>query len=444
GFDYASVLVKTREGRPIKIENNKLAQTHNSANARVHASVLGLYDSMRLQNPKKEGQTISWEILNAEVVAKLEENTASGKQIVLLTQTYASPSTAKLISEFKAKYGTTKHIVYDAVSESAALDAFEARYGERGLASYHFDKVGTIVSIGADFLGDWQGGGFDSAYAKGRIPTEGKMSRHIQFESNMSLTGANADKRVPLTPTQQKKALAKLYSYVTGNAVTVADFPEHLDAEIQKAASQLKKAGSNAVVVTGIQDINAQTLVFAINEFLNSKAFDPKTPIKIRQGNDKAVAGLVEDMKAGKVGTLIMSGVNPLYTLPNAADFAEGLKNTELSLTFSMKMDETASATQYAAAAPHYLESWGDMEPVKGSYALMQPTIRPLFNTKQFQEALLTWTGNTISYHEYIKNTWTAEILGGNSFSQALHDGVFEGNQAKGTSEAKEEKTFVG
>src|SRR5690606_8795726 len=287
-------------------------------------------------------------------------------------------------------------------------------------------------------------GGFDSAYAKGRIPTEGKMSRHIQFESNMSLTGANADKRVPLTPTQQKKALAKLYSYVTGNAVTVADFPEHLDAEIQKAASQLKKAGSNAVVVTGIQDINAQTLVFAINEFLNSKAFDPKTPIKIRQGNDKAVAGIVEDMKAGKVGTLIMSGVNTLYTLPNAADFAEGLKNTELSLTFSMKMDETASATQYAAAAPHYLESWGDMEPVKGSYALMQPTIRPLFNTKQFQEALLTWTGNTISYHEYIKNTWTAEILGGNSFSQALHDGVFEGNQAKGTSEAKEEKTFVG
>ena len=424
GFDFASVLVKTREGRPIKIENNAMAPANGNANARVNASVLGLYDSLRVQGPRKGENPISWSEFDKETTEKLTELKGTGKEIVLLTQTFASPSTSKLISEFKEKYGNVRHVVYDAISESAALDAYQAKYGERGLANYNFAKAMTIVSVGADFLGDWQGGGFDSGYSKNRVPDHGKMSRHIQFESNLSLTGANADKRIPLTPTQQKVALAKLHSYVVGGSVA-GSLPENIEDAVKKAASQLKKAGSNAVVVTGIQDVNAQTVVLEINEALNSKAFDSKTPIKTRQGSDKAVAQLVTDMKAGKVGAIIMSGVNPMYTLPNAADFAEGLSKTELSIAFSMKVDESSSLSQYIAAAPHYLESWGDVEIKKGHYSLMQPTIRPLFDTRQFQDALLKWTGNEDTFHDYIKNNWNSSVLGGNSFNQALHDGVY-------------------
>jgi len=427
GFDFASILVKTREGRPIKIENNTMATTNGSANARVNASVLGLYDSLRVQGPKKGTESITWNTFDAETTEKLTTIAALNKPIVLLTQTLASPSTTKLISEFKEKFGNVRHIIYDAVSESTALDAYQAKYGERALANYDFSKAMTIVSIGADFLGDWQGGGFDSGYAKNRVPDHGKMSRHIQFESNMSLTGANADKRVPLTPTQQKLALSKLYSLITGNNVAVNGLPEQVEAAIKGAASQLKKAGSNGVVVTGIKDVNAQTVVLEINEALNSKAFDATTPIKTRQGNDKAVAKLVADMKLGLVGAVIMSGVNPLYTLPNASDFAEGLKKTQLSVAFSMKVDETSSEAQYIAAAPHYLESWGDVELKKGHYGLTQPTIRPLFDTRQFQEALLKWIGSDLSYLDYIKNTWGTTILGESSFNKALHDGVYVG-----------------
>ena len=429
GFDFASILVKTREGRPIKIENNALAATNSVANARVNASVLGLYDSLRLQSPKKGGNSISWTDFDAETNQKLTNLKVAGKEIVLLTQTYASPSTSKLISEFKEKYGTVRHVVYDAVSESAALDAYQAKYGERALANYDLSKASTIVSIGADFLGDWQGGGFEVGYSKGRIPQEGKMSRHIQFESNLSLTGANADKRVPLTPSEQKIALAKLYSYVVGGSVS-GSLPTQVEDAVKKAAAQLKKAGTNGVVLTGIQDVNAQTVALEINEFLLSNAFDKATPIKTRQGSDADVTALVADMKAGKVGAIIMSGVNPVYTLPNASEFVAGLKKTELSITFSMKMDETASEVDYVAAAPHYLESWGDVEIKKGHYGLTQPTIRPLFNTRQFQEALLKWTGNPVSYHDYIKEAWGTTILGGSSFNQALHDGVFVGSIA--------------
>ncbi len=427
GFDFASVLVKTREGRPIKIENNTMAATNGSANARVNASVLGLYDSLRVQGPKKAGDSISWSAFDTETSEKLTNIAAANKDIVLLTQTFASPSTSKLISEFKEKYGNVRHVVYDAVSESTALDAYQAKYGERGLANYDFSKAMTIVSVGADFLGDWQGGGFDSGYAKNRVPDHGKMSRHVQFESNMSLTGANADKRVPLTPTEQKLVLAKLYSLVTGNNVSVNGLSEQVEAAVKSAASQLKKARGNGVVVTGVQDVNAQTVALEINEYLTSKAFDPKTPVKTRQGNDKAVTGLIADMKAGKVGAMIMSGVNPIYTLPNASEFEEGLKKTQLSIAFSMKADETSSQVEYLAAAPHYLESWGDVELKKGHYALTQPTIRPLFDTRQFQEALLKWTGNDVSYHDYIKDAWGTNILGGSSFNQALHDGVYVG-----------------
>ncbi|BAO75139.1 TAT-variant-translocated molybdopterin oxidoreductase [Winogradskyella sp. PG-2] len=456
GYDFASVLVKTREGRPIKIENNTDAATNGVANARVNASVLGLYDNLRVKRPMKGEDAISWETFISETSSALN-GLSDDKSIVFLTQTFPSPSTNKLIADFKVKYGNVNHVVYDAVSESATLDAYEAKYGTRGMANYDFSKAKTIVSVGADFLGDWQGGGFDSGYATKRIPDHGKMSRHIQFESNMSLSGANADKRVPLTPTQQKLALVKLYSEITGNSASGAKLPEGLDAAVKAAAKEISLAGSNAVVVTGIQDVNAQTIVLEINAYLNSKAFDPKTTIKTRQGSDKSVIQLVADMKAGKVGAIIMNGVNPMYTLPNVSDFAEGLAKTDLSVAFSMKHDETSTNCQYIAAVPHYLESWGDVELKSGHYSMMQPTIRQFFDTKQFQEVLMAWNGATGSYRDFLKSYWTSNILNGTSFNKAVQDGIFvsgsagNGGAGASTSETtttelkdKKDRTFVG
>ncbi|MGB1230732.1 MAG: 4Fe-4S dicluster domain-containing protein, partial [Winogradskyella sp.] len=173
-------------------------------------------------------------------------------------------------------------------------------------------------------------------------------------------------------------------------------------------------------------------------EFLKSKAFDPKTTLKTRQGNDKAVMQLITDMKAGKVGAVIMNGVNPIYTLPNASDFSEGLKKTELTVAFSMKQDETSTGCQYIAALPHNLESWGDYELKSGHYSMMQPTIRPLFDTKQFQEVLLGWNENSISYRDYIKSHWVQSILNGGSFNKAVQDGVFVSTNLTNTIEVSE------
>jgi MoCo/4Fe-4S cofactor protein with predicted Tat translocation signal len=425
GFDFANLLVKTREGRPIKIDNNSISGAKFAANARIHASILSLYDGMRLKEPKIDGKEVAWSAVDSKIKSSIVDAKAKGGQVVLLTNTLASPSTEKLIAEFVSKNPNAKHVVYDAVSESAALDAFEIAYGERALVDYDFSKSSLIVSVGADFLGDWQGGSYDAGYAQGRIPKNGKMSRHFQLESNMTLSGAAADKRVAMSTANQKQALVLIYNIVTGAAVATS-LDAAFKAEVAKAGQQLKAAGSKGVLVSGIQDKNAQLLVLAINKALASEAFVLSGLREIRKGSNEKVAQLLLDMKAGSVHTLIMSGVNPVYTLADSKSFVDGLKKVKTAVSFSIKEDETALLSTVAAAIPHYLESWGDVSITKGTYSLTQPTINPLFNTKQFQEVLMSLNGFVGTYYDYVKAT-AASIISGSSWNKVLHDGVYVG-----------------
>jgi MoCo/4Fe-4S cofactor protein with predicted Tat translocation signal len=200
GFDTASILVKTREGRPIKIENNIDAPVNNFGNARVQASVLSLYDNMRLQGPLQAGFDVSWDTLEANFAQQLMKLAEKGEQVALITPSLASPTTNQIVKDFQAKFTNVNHHIYDAISETAALNAFEKAYGKRALPSYDFSKASCIVSVDADFLGDWQGGGYDTGYAKTRLPKGkkglAKMSKHYQFESNMNLSGDNDDLRI--------------------------------------------------------------------------------------------------------------------------------------------------------------------------------------------------------------------------------------------------------
>ena len=420
GYDFANVLVKTREGRPIQIMPNK--EANGTTNARVQASVLSLYDeSLRLQQVTKGGSEITWADADREIGASLAELRDAKKPVVLLTGTMASPSTDQIVQEFTAAYPNIKHVVYDAVSESGAADAFEAMYGERALPNYHLDKAEVIVSFGADFLGDFHGG-FEKKYIQGRKPENGKMSYHVQLESNMSLTGANADKRLVVKPSDQVFALLNLYNAITGNKV--ASKATSKDAEIKKLANTLKEAGSKAVVLTGLNDKNAQLITFAINKALNSKIIDVSNTLNVRQGNDAEVAQLVSDLKSGAVAGVISYNVDPVFSLANGKEFAAALQG-KLSVAIAVENNDTVAASNYALPATHFLESWGDVSISKGNYSLVQPTIQKLFKTRQLQEILLKWSGSSASYYDYLKSFWANEILEGSSWNTALHNGFF-------------------
>ena len=436
GFDFGSVLVKTREGRPIKIESNKEAGVMTAGKARIHASVLSLYDVKRLQNPTIGGQDTDWSTFDKRIQESMQK--LGGKPVVFLTQTLASPSTKKLINTFTEKYPNTKHVVYDAVSESAALDAFQQKYGYRALPNYDFAAAETIVSVGADFLGDWQGGGFDTGYSQSRVPQDGKMSRHVQFEANMTLSGANSDLRIAAKPSVQKHILVELYNQIVGK-VGSTNLNEKQAAAVASASKQLKQSDSKAIVLCGINDMEAQMMAMEINAKLNSSIVDVQNPRMIRQGNDAKVASLVKDMNAGKIGGLMMLGVNPVYSLPNVEAFKTGLEKVDLVVDFAMKADETAVLSEYVAALPHYLESWGDVQFTKNNFSLVQPTIKAIFNTRQFQDCLLKWTGADQNYYEFLKSSFS-EDYPDNSWNKTLHDGFFTAETNEVQSESAEDE----
>jgi molybdopterin-containing oxidoreductase family iron-sulfur binding subunit len=414
GNDFANILVKTREGRPIFVKGNDLAASR--PNARVISSVLSMYDSNRLKSPMKNGQATDWATVDADINAALAN--AKG-DVVVLTNTIISPSTQAILDAFGEKYGA-KHVQYDAVSYHGMLEANKASFGLRALPTYHLDKADVILSFGADFLGSWLNVGFDKQYASNRNPKTGKMSRHFQVETNMSLTGSNADVRVAVKPSEQLALIENLYNTLKGNATA--------DARIAAAVKELAAANGRSLVIADSNDAAVQTMVNAINDMLGNygSTIDMNTPCYLKSGDDAAVAGLVNDMNEGKVAALFVCGVNPAYSLPNADAFVAGLKKVGLTVSTALSMDETAAQMTYVCPDRHNLESWGDANAFHGQYAFMQPTIQPLFDSRQMQDSFLTWTGETADYYAYMQNFWAGKA----SWSKALHDGVFAANQA--------------
>jgi MoCo/4Fe-4S cofactor protein with predicted Tat translocation signal len=442
GGDIIPIVAKVRDGRPIKIEGNELSSiTRGGTSARVQASVLDLYDTARLPFPVQFTGGKMQEVTTFDAFDKLVGDAlaaSAGAPLVLLTGTITSPTTKKIIAAFLAKYSGSRHVQYDADSYSGLLLANEATYGKRGIPSYNFAQAKTIVSLGADFLGTWLSPvEFARGYAQGRKIDEKNpsLSKHYQFESLLSMTGGNADDRYTHRPSETGAVALTLLAALGGN-VNPPGLDARLVAGIKKAATDLAANKGKALVVCGSNDPNVQIIVNAINEAIgaNGTTINWGSPIQWRQGIDSDMNQLVADMNAGKVGAMLIYGVNPAYDYYNAAGFKTGLGKVKSSVSFNERLDETTELVNYVCPAPHYLESWGDAEPKPGYYAMMQPTIAPLFKTRPFEDALLKWSGDATTYEAYFKQYWTAQLGGVEGYEKALQDGVIEPKRAGGTS----------
>ena len=431
GGEAVSVVAKVRDGRPIKLEGNTLSSlTNGNTSARVQAAVLDLYDTARLRTPMissgDKKTAVSLEAADKDIAAAL--SSAVGP-IVLLTGTINSPTTKQIAGEFLAKYPGSRHVQFDAISYGSLLLANEATYGKKAIPSYHLDNAKVIVSLGADFLGTWLSPvEFGRQYTAGRKINEKnpEMSKHFQFESMLSMTGANADDRFTHRPSETGVVAAALLAAVQGQGAGGVD--GKLKAGIEAAAKALNENKGKGLVVSGSTNVNIQILVNAINEAIggNGTTLNWASPIQAFQGIDGEMETLVADMEGGKVGALIIYGVNPVYEYYNAARFAKALKGMKLSVSLNERLDETTELCKYAVPTHHFLESWGDAEPKAGYVSLMQPTINPLFKTRQFQDTLLKWSGNPTTYDAYFKNTWINKLGSLENYNKALQDGVIE------------------
>jgi molybdopterin-containing oxidoreductase family iron-sulfur binding subunit len=440
GNDYCSILVKTREGRPIKLEGNELSSvTKGGTTARVQASVLNLYDSARYKNVTVSGADTTWEDADKEIIADLQAMAAKGEKIVILSATVISPSTKKIFADFIAKYPTAQVVYYDAISASAILDANQKSFGKRILPDYSFDKAELIVGFNADFLGNWISPiEFTKQYSSKRKLEKSNpgMSKHVQFESTMTLTGSNADYRIPVKPSDEGALLVELYNKLAAKAGKTSLGGGKAIVNIDSLAEELWAKKGKSLVVCGTNNVNNQYVTNAINDLLGNygKTIDIDTPLLLKQANDKDVKVLVDEMNAGKVSALFLYNVNPAYDYPEADKFAEGMKKVALTVSLATAKDETAKLSKFICPDSNYLESWGDAEPKLGFYSLAQPTIQKLFDTRQAQDSFLKWMGADGDYYAYLQNYWETEIYPkqtalANStlfWNKSLQDGIFE------------------
>jgi molybdopterin-containing oxidoreductase family iron-sulfur binding subunit len=471
GGDYVPVLVKTREGRPIKIEGNSTSPiTSGGTSARAQASILGMYDTSRFDGPYRiqEGKAIAkkkpmdndgYDVIDAEIAAKMP----ASSRVRIVSHTIMSPSLLVAVAEFKNRFPATEHVQYDPVSCAALLDANLADFGKRAVPSYHFDKADLIVSIGADFLGTWISPvQFARDYVQGRKTSGTKMNRHIQIESSMSLTGSNADNRILVKPSEQGQAIAALYVAVTGGSAS-ATLPDATKVKIAAVAKELIRNRTHAIVVSGSNNLVEQRMVNAINNAIGAYGSTITTDrwSMQRKGSDQAIAKFAQDLEGGAVdAVIVLDGANPAWDNPWAGQIAANLSKAKLSISTNGIPNETTLLCQYVSPTHHYLESWGDVEAVEGQLSLIQPTITPIFasvgrhGTRQEGQSLLTWASSDKldkvaeqPYMAFVFSNWEATAFKAQSgfsrfqafWDSSLQDGVV--TLAPSTAIASEEGT---
>lgn len=447
------IRVKVREGRPIKLDGNEFSYSGKGLCSTGQASILSLYDTARLSGPMKGKKELAWDEIDNEIVKSL----SSAKRVALITNTIHSPSALSVISDFSAKY-PTDHIVYDAVSYTGIISANETGFGKAVVPSYDFSKANVIVSFAADFLGTWISPvEFSKDYIKNRIPNADaskKMSRHYQFESNLSMTGTNADIRFPMKQSQEALYLTTLYNLLAVKKgltqIPVAKQMQLAGNVLENAAKDLLANESRSLVISGSNNPMIQQLVNGINMLLNNygSTIDLINHSNQAKGLDSQFSTFVKDAANGKYDAVIFWNANPAYSYPKTDEFTQALSSIKTKISFASVPDETSEWVDFSCPDNHFLESWGDANPKVGRYQITQPTISPVFNTRQAEVSLLSWAGlgekpekdpfagkqimavkyDTSIYYTYLKNYWINTISGVNSeddFNAVLHDGVY-------------------
>jgi molybdopterin-containing oxidoreductase family iron-sulfur binding subunit len=434
-----SLLVTQRDGRPIKVEGNDLSALFGGGTcATGQAALLSLYDDERIHGPAWKGTPVAWHKMD-ERIRGLLAAAQDHLSVVLLSSTLTSPSTLAIIEEWSRQRSNFRHVVYDPISFSAARAANAESFGRAVIPHYRFDRARAIVGLEADFLGTWLSPvEFSHQYAAGRNP-EGSLSFHVQFESGVSVTGSNADRRVAVAPSEMGAVAVALLRRVAHQA-GVDGVPEGADPlsnpePLDSVAAALWRHRGESIVVSGVQDKNVQLVVNALNSLLGNygRTVDLNSVSHQRASDDAAMSELVEQMSRGEVHTLMLYGVNPAYDYSQASRFVDGLRKVALSVSFSGRRDETSSLTDAICPDHHFLETWGDAEPLDNQFSLAQPLIAPLFDTRAVQDSLLKWSGRDGDYHSSLRAFWAERIFprqdrfeGFDAFwDRCLENGVF-------------------
>jgi len=396
-----AVLIKNRDGRPIKVEGNpEHPLTQGGVCAVCQAGIIELYDSKRLVHVLKNGEKITLQQADNGIIKGLRKAREKGQDIVLLTGSITSPSTQYYINKFQKKYKNAIHFSYDPVSYSAILDAHQINYGTRLLPGYKFNKADFVLSLDADFLGTWLSPTqFTKDYRKNRNIKNKSISRHIQVESRLSVTGSKADQRMLMTPSEIETLAREIEAALSGGKG---------HGPGAALARELEQHKGKSLVISGINDLDLQIIINRINQKLGNlgRTIDLKKPSRQYAGNDGNILELLERMSNGKVGVLLAAGVNPVYDFSAGEEFKSLLEKVPVSVSTCGIMDETASVCTYVVPEPHYFQTWSDNELTTGLLSMTQPALQMPAETRTSRGTIAAWAGVVQNELDLVRNYW--------------------------------------
>lgn len=432
------LIAETRDGRTIKLEGNPAHPVNRGALcARGQAALQGLYNPDRYRGPMVRSggslKQISWD--EALTVFSQKVAASRGAGAVFINQ-HESGSFPAFLDGWLAANGMAPHISYDGDSDTAAIAANRQAYGV-AWPRLDFSSARLIVSFGADFLDSWGPSVPQQLdFADARAKLDG-APRFIYIGPRRSLTGLNADVWIPCNPGSEI-AIARML----GGSMTAAQAAQASGANLAALTALAREfaAAKPSMLVAGGSGSRGQELAFAVNA-LNQSSGNVGSTIRPAeallgyelQASTAEIASLIARMNSGGVSLLMVRGANPANALPQTAGFAAAMAKVPYKVSFSTVPDETTSAADLILPDHHFLEQWGDAEPVRGTLSLQQPAMDPVFDTRATADVLIAVSNKASAgaYPTDYRSWLTARFAGGAAgLSRALGTGVVAGSIA--------------
>ncbi|HYA95525.1 MAG TPA: TAT-variant-translocated molybdopterin oxidoreductase [Terriglobales bacterium] len=443
------IIVKSVEGRPIKVEGNpQHGASLGAADAHSQAAVLGLYDPDRSQTIGYKGSVRPWGTLQANIRAALSEQQASGGAgLRFLTETVTSPTLASQINAVLKQFPNARWHQYEPVNRDNVKAGAQMAFGQVVDTIYHFDKADVILSLEADFLSPTGLPGFQrytrDFTSRRKMQPGVPMNRLYVVESTPSITGVKADHRMPVSAAQIRE-FAQLVGRLLG-VPSGLDGPKLVLGDQGRwpapVANDLKQHRGTSLVVAGDQQPpEVHALAHVMNQALGNvgQTLTYVDPIEANPVDQTAsLKDLVADMDAGKVQLLAIIGGNPAYNAPVDLGFADKLSKAGLTIHLGMYDDETSALCQWHVPEAHPLETWSDARAYDGTISIIQPLIAPLFHGRSAHEFMAAFSQQPEqSSYDVVRGYWRSQFKGKledfePTWRKWLHDGFIAGSESK-------------
>ncbi len=443
GLHSYGLIVKSNEGRPTKIEGNpKHPSTKGTANTRIQAHILDLYDPDRAQRIVHNGQEDNW----ANFVTNWQNAYPSmmqtkGKGLAILTSSMHGPTAKRLENQYKSVFPQAIWVTYEPTSAENQIKGAQLATGTPLVPQFHLQKARVILSIDSDFtLTEGENLQYIKGYSKGRHVNspQDRMNRLYVVENNHTLTGGLADHRRALPAHHIPAFVAQMGTTLARMGIAIPELPasqnQVVDPDwVQALCKDLVENRGQSLIMLGYRHPpQLHALVLAINQALGN--FD--RTLTFHQLSDMIAPDrsqldvLKTAIDNGQIKTLYILDGNPVYDMPGELNIGQLLQTVPESVYLASHENETAEQCTWVIPKTHFLEEWADTRSWDGTASIVQPLIDPLFAGHSSLEILdMIVNGSDRRPYEIIRETWRNFLTDADfekMWRKILFDGIWQ------------------